>query len=455
MIRKLYLFFLMIPLLSLHAAFESRDTGARSSAMAGAVTACADDLQSMMINPAGLAYLKGFGFKAAGIRYFPSLDGLETITSIDFSAGIPVEFAGNIALSWSRFGSENYGEQIFGLHHGFSLFHTIALGSSFNFLSLKTGSESPVRGFSIDLGGTAKYSDKFRFGFAGKNLLGSVLDGSSDNLSREGSVGVCYSPAPGLLISLDAVKRMGSGFFLRTGQEIRLSRTLSMRTGAQTGTMRFTAGFGLAYRWFDLDYAFIYQNETGPQSLFTLAFDASEAVRTVFHEVKPQTKQEITLEDLGPEREYMGEKININTAGIEELTALPRVGPSLAQGIIDYREKNGPFLHKEDLIKVSRIGVKTYAQFRSFITTGYAEDGSNKPVENTSEEKADINSISLKELINRGVPAMMAVKITRYRDEQELIYSWEQIKSIPGISAEDLERAEGIILPLLRDNNEE
>ena len=53
------------------------------------------------------------------------------------------------------------------------------------------------------------------------------------------------------------------------------------------------------------------------------------------------------------------EKININTAPIEELVKLERVGPKHAQSIIDYRQKN-PFEKPEDIINVPGIGDKTF-----------------------------------------------------------------------------------------------
>ena len=49
-------------------------------------------------------------------------------------------------------------------------------------------------------------------------------------------------------------------------------------------------------------------------------------------------------------------RIAINTATVEELQTLPRIGPSLAQRIIDHREAFGPFADLEALDEVSGIG---------------------------------------------------------------------------------------------------
>lgn len=59
--------------------------------------------------------------------------------------------------------------------------------------------------------------------------------------------------------------------------------------------------------------------------------------------------------------------ININTAGVDQLVKLPRVGPKIAQRIIDYREKHGKFKKLEDLMKVSGIGEKTFKGFEDMI----------------------------------------------------------------------------------------
>ena len=55
-------------------------------------------------------------------------------------------------------------------------------------------------------------------------------------------------------------------------------------------------------------------------------------------------------------------KVNINTATIAELEALPGIGPAKAEAIVKYRETNGNFKSTADLVQVKGIGEKILAK---------------------------------------------------------------------------------------------
>ncbi|KKB43580.1 helix-hairpin-helix domain-containing protein [Bacillus thermotolerans] len=61
------------------------------------------------------------------------------------------------------------------------------------------------------------------------------------------------------------------------------------------------------------------------------------------------------------------ERVNINTATLDQLQQLPGIGASKAQAIIEYRETSGLFAQPEDLKNVSGIGDKTFEKLASHI----------------------------------------------------------------------------------------
>ncbi len=61
-------------------------------------------------------------------------------------------------------------------------------------------------------------------------------------------------------------------------------------------------------------------------------------------------------------------RININTAGREQLESLPGIGAVKAQSIINYRLQNGPFQSIDNLLEVSGIGDKTLEGIKELIT---------------------------------------------------------------------------------------
>jgi competence protein ComEA len=62
-----------------------------------------------------------------------------------------------------------------------------------------------------------------------------------------------------------------------------------------------------------------------------------------------------------------GGPIDLNRATVAELDTLPRIGPALAQRIVDYRDANGRFGNVEDLRQVTGIGEKIFAGLKDLV----------------------------------------------------------------------------------------
>ncbi|MET0782721.1 MAG: helix-hairpin-helix domain-containing protein, partial [Leifsonia flava] len=63
-----------------------------------------------------------------------------------------------------------------------------------------------------------------------------------------------------------------------------------------------------------------------------------------------------------------GGPIDLNRATVADLDTLPRIGPALAQRIIDWRDANGGFSSVDELREVSGIGDKTFESLQDLVT---------------------------------------------------------------------------------------
>jgi len=72
--------------------------------------------------------------------------------------------------------------------------------------------------------------------------------------------------------------------------------------------------------------------------------------------------------------------VNVNTASKELLTYIAGLGPALAQNIVDYRAMNGHFTSRQQLMKVPKLGPKTFEQAAGFLRV----PESDNPLDNSA-----------------------------------------------------------------------
>ena len=101
--------------------------------------------------------------------------------------------------------------------------------------------------------------------------------------------------------------------------------------------------------------------------------------------------------------------VEVNNASKQLLTYVSGIGPQLAKNIVDFRADNGPFANRKALLKVPKMGPKTYEQCAGFLRVA----NSDNPLDNSAvhperyklvEKMAKDNNIEVKDLIrNKAV----------------------------------------------------
>jgi competence protein ComEA len=70
--------------------------------------------------------------------------------------------------------------------------------------------------------------------------------------------------------------------------------------------------------------------------------------------------------------------VNLNTATVAQLEALPGVGTRTAQLIVEHRQKTGGFKKIEELMNIKGIGEKSFLKLKPMVTVAPAKDGADE-----------------------------------------------------------------------------
>jgi len=112
--------------------------------------------------------------------------------------------------------------------------------------------------------------------------------------------------------------------------------------------------------------------------------------------------------------------VELNSASIELLMSVSGLSRRLAENIVDYRNSNGPFRTKKDLLKVPRLGPKAYEQCAGFLRIS----SSSNPLDNSAvhperynlvKRMAEDLSVSIETLI-RSEQTRRTVRLEKYVD---------------------------------------
>lgn len=107
------------------------------------------------------------------------------------------------------------------------------------------------------------------------------------------------------------------------------------------------------------------QNE---RDLILARYEPTEGTSTKNYEESNEPTVVSDTTDENEEEDPAVELLNINTATNQQLQELPGIGPAYARRIIQWREENGNFTTKDQLLEIKGIGEKRLARIKPLVT---------------------------------------------------------------------------------------
>ena len=271
------------------AQFELIDVGAKPIALGGAFTSLANNSNAVYYNPAGLSQMP---FREVSIFYSPAPFGLKELANGSVNFVEPTKF-GAFGVSAKTYGFELYKEITVTASYSNNYKKKIYYGANVNFYNLKIQNYGSASTFGVDIGGLAYLTDFLRWGFAAFNLNRPKIGTQDDKLPQVYRTGISVQPRNELNFMLDVEKDTRYTTSVKAGIEYSLYDMIDLRAGIGTEPTKFSAGVGLYYSIFEIDYGFYNHQDLGltHQGTITVNFGGEKTRKIIRNSLKNKNKK--------------------------------------------------------------------------------------------------------------------------------------------------------------------
>ena len=255
--RKVFTLCLLLILNSI--AYTQYSPGARQISMANSDVALANDVFSIFNNPAGLSQLN---WREVGIYYSPAPFGLTELSNGYVAYNEPFDF-GSISIGGMTYGFELYRESKIALGYSYNYENILFAGATVNYHSFSIQNYGSTSAIYFNIGGLVYILDELRWGFAVSNLNRASIADIDDQIPMVLSTGFSYDILQNFSLNFALEKDIRFNPSVQLGIEYDIIEYLSLRAGTSNDPSRFTAGVGINYSIFSLDYAFFTHQDLG------------------------------------------------------------------------------------------------------------------------------------------------------------------------------------------------
>jgi hypothetical protein len=239
--------------------FPQYNPGARQISLANSDVALANDVFSLFNNPAGLAQLN---WREVGIYYSPAPFGLTELSNGYVAYNEPFSF-GSISIGGMTYGFELYRESKIVLGYSYNYENVLFAAATVNYHTYSIQNYGSTGVIYFNLGGLVYILDELRWGFVVNNLNGASIADIDDQIPMVLSTGFSFDILQNFSLNFSLEKDIRFNPTVQFGIEYEIIEYLSLRAGTSNDPSRFTAGLGINYSIFSLDYAFFTHQDLG------------------------------------------------------------------------------------------------------------------------------------------------------------------------------------------------
>jgi hypothetical protein len=233
--------------------YAQLNPGAKQISISHSDVASIDDVFSLFNNPAGLAEIK---WREFGIYYSPAPFGFYELSSSFAAYSEPLSF-GSAAFGIMTYGYKLYRETkiVGGFSYQFN--ESFNAGISITYHMVKIQNYGTDQSLYADLGAIIKITNEINFGVSFYNLNKASFGESEGQIPVVFISGFSYEPISRLCINAALEKDLIFEPSICVGIDFKIIDHLSLRSGLSTMPDNYSAGVGIFYSIFNLDYAFI------------------------------------------------------------------------------------------------------------------------------------------------------------------------------------------------------
>jgi hypothetical protein len=241
------------------AIFPQYNPGARQISLANSDVALANDVFSLFGNSAGLAQLN---WREVGIYYSPAPFGLTELSNGYVAYNEPLSF-GTLAIGGMTYGFDLYRESKVLLGYSYNYQNILFAGVTINYHNFSIQNYGSTGVIYFNAGSLVYLLDELRWGFFVTNINRASIAGIDDQIPMVFSTGFSYNFIENFSLNFALEKDIRYNPSVQFGIDYDIIEYLSIRAGASNEPSRFTAGLGINYSIFSLDYAFFTHPDLG------------------------------------------------------------------------------------------------------------------------------------------------------------------------------------------------